>query len=213
MQWSIIFVERFYPSRTKIGLRSCRRPVWLYCHLPHMVRHNINDQTHATSGTSSQHGWHWPRQMMTKGVFCAIGQMGGHSMLCDVTSLKEYQLHVLWVFGYSLGLRVIVGCQPRTSPNLSLQENKNLLEHCRCLRSWSFADRSFNVSLVPKCGSTAKKSYQGMIPTKHRKMLTKLEFSELIIDIPHFVWHVLKSSHIPCPLRNSLCSPMISPRV
>lgn len=98
MQWSIIFVERFYPSRTKIGLRSCRRPVWLYCHLPHMVRHNINDQTHATLGTSSQHGWHWPRQMMTKGVFCAIGQMGGHSMLCDVTSLKEYQLHVLWVF-------------------------------------------------------------------------------------------------------------------
>ena len=126
---------------------------------------------------SSQHGWHWPRQMMTKSVFCAIGQMGGHSMLCDVTSLKEYQLHVLWVF---VGTEGDCGL-PRTSPNLSLQGKKNLLEHCRCLRSWSFADRSFNVSLVPKCGSTAKKSYQGMIPTKHRKMLTKLEFSELII--------------------------------
>lgn len=106
MQWSIIFVERLYPCRTKIGLRGCRRPVWLYCHLPHMVSHNINDQTHATLGTSSQHGWHWPRQMMTKGVFYAIGQIRG---LCDVTSPKEYQLHVLWV---------------RTSPNLSLQEKK-----------------------------------------------------------------------------------------
>lgn len=193
MQWSIIFVERFYPSRTKIGLRSCRRPVWLYCHLPHMVRHNINDQTHATSGTSSQHGWHWPRQMMTKGVFCAIG-LKWAGTLCFAMSHLWRNINCMF-YGYSLGLRVIVGCQPRTSPNLSLQENKNLLEHCRCLRSWSFADRSFNVSLVPKCGSTAKKSYQGMIPTKHRKMLTKLEFFELIIDIPHFVWHVLKSSH------------------